>query len=119
MKICTASFNGAVYFCAKNYLQKLLSQSSFDINGFVDKDTESIFTLYRKYKVATVITAQNLAQLEGNSPKMKFRETGYLAGVQVLKINSSRQNIGKFEFLGPMKSVRECLYMLYFGEDRL
>ena len=42
---------------------------------FICKDTEAIFTLYRKYKVATVITAQNLAQLEGNSPKMKYQET--------------------------------------------
>ena len=42
---------------------------------FICKDTESIFTLYRKYRVATVITAQTLAQLEGNSPRMKYRET--------------------------------------------
>ena len=42
---------------------------------FICKDTEAIFTLYRKYKVATVVTTQNLAQLEGNSPKMKYRET--------------------------------------------
>lgn len=42
---------------------------------FICKDTEAIFTLYRKYKVGTVITAQNLAQLEGNSPKMKYADT--------------------------------------------
>ena len=42
---------------------------------FICKDTESIFTLYRKYKVGTTITAQNLAQLEGNSPKMKYKDT--------------------------------------------
>ena len=42
---------------------------------FICKDTESIFTLYRKYKVATTITSQTLAQLEGNSPKMKYKET--------------------------------------------
>lgn len=42
---------------------------------FICKDTEAIFTLYRKYKVATVISAQNLAQLEGNSPRMKYKET--------------------------------------------
>ena len=42
---------------------------------FICKDTESIFTLYRKYKVATVITSQTLAQLEGNSPRMKYRDT--------------------------------------------
>ena len=42
---------------------------------FICKDTEAIFTLYRKYKVATVITAQNLAQLEANAPEMKYKET--------------------------------------------
>ncbi len=42
---------------------------------FICKDTEAIFTMYRKYKVATTITAQNLAQLEGNSARMKYKET--------------------------------------------
>ena len=42
---------------------------------FICKDTEAIFTLYRKYKVGTVVTTQNLAQLEGNSDKMKYKET--------------------------------------------
>jgi len=42
---------------------------------FICKDTESIFTLYRKYKVGTVITAQNLAQLDGESPRLKHRDT--------------------------------------------
>lgn len=42
---------------------------------YICKDTEAIFTLYRKYKVATVITAQNLSQLEANAPEMKYKET--------------------------------------------
>ena len=42
---------------------------------FICKDTEAIFTLYRKYKVATTITTQNLSQLEGNAPNMKYKET--------------------------------------------
>lgn len=42
---------------------------------FICKDTEAIFTLYRKYKVATVISAQNLAQLEANSPRMRYKDT--------------------------------------------
>ena len=52
---------------------------------FICKDTESIFTLYRKYKVATTITTQTLAKLEGNAQRMKYRKTildfalGYLA----------------------------------------
>ena len=46
-----------------------------EFTDFICKDTEAIFTLYRKYKVGTTITAQNLAQLEGNSPKMKYQDT--------------------------------------------
>lgn len=42
---------------------------------FICKDTEAIFTLYRKYKVGTTITSQNLTQLEGNSEKMRYKET--------------------------------------------
>ena len=42
---------------------------------FICKDTEAIFTLYRKYKVGTTITAQNLAQLEGNAPNLKYKDT--------------------------------------------
>ena len=42
---------------------------------FICKDTEAMFTLYRKYKVGTTITAQNLAQLEGNSPRLKYKDT--------------------------------------------
>ena len=42
---------------------------------FICKDTEAMFTLYRKYKVATTITAQNLSQLEGNAPYMKYKAT--------------------------------------------
>ena len=40
---------------------------------FICKATESIFTLYRKYRVGTIISAQNLGQL-GDS-KSKFRQT--------------------------------------------
>ena len=42
---------------------------------FICKDTEAMFTLYRKYKVGTTITAQNLAQLEGNTPRLKYKDT--------------------------------------------
>lgn len=42
---------------------------------FICKDTEAIFTLYRKYKVATTITAQNLAQLEGNEIRLRYKDT--------------------------------------------
>ena len=46
-----------------------------EFSDFICKDTEAIFTLYRKYRVGTTITAQNLAQLEANAPNMKYKET--------------------------------------------
>lgn len=36
---------------------------------FINKSTEPIFTMYRKYKVGTVISAQNLKQLEVNNER--------------------------------------------------
>ena len=42
---------------------------------FICKDTEAIFTLYRKYRVAPTITAQNLAQLQAGNPQMKYQDT--------------------------------------------
>lgn len=42
---------------------------------FICKSTEPIFTMYRKYKIGTVISAQNLAQLEIPETKNHFKET--------------------------------------------
>ena len=42
---------------------------------FICKDTEPIFTMFRKYKVGTTISAQNLSQLEGPNGKENFRKT--------------------------------------------
>ena len=42
---------------------------------FICKDTEALFTLYRKYKVATVVSAQNLSQLDGEGIRTKYRDT--------------------------------------------
>ncbi len=41
---------------------------------FLCKDIDAIFTLYRKYRVGTLITAQNLEQL-GNKQYSKYRQT--------------------------------------------
>lgn len=41
---------------------------------FICNSTESIFTLYRKYRVGTIISAQNLEQL-GNKVHSKYRQT--------------------------------------------
>ena len=42
---------------------------------FISKSTEAIFTMYRKYKVGTIISAQNLSQLDTPNSKNSFRNT--------------------------------------------
>ena len=42
---------------------------------FICKATEAIFTMYRKYRVATVISAQNLAQLDTPDEKENYKTT--------------------------------------------
>ena len=43
--------------------------------AFIGKQTEPLFTMYRKYKVATVITVQNLSQLDTPNSKENYRQT--------------------------------------------
>lgn len=42
---------------------------------FICKATESIFTMYRKYRVGTIISAQNLAQLETPKSRENYKNT--------------------------------------------
>ena len=42
---------------------------------FICKETEAIFTMYRKYKIGTTISAQNLAQLDTPNSKENYRKT--------------------------------------------
>ena len=42
---------------------------------FIGKSTEAIFTMYRKYRVGTTISAQNLAQLETPNSKENYKTT--------------------------------------------
>lgn len=42
---------------------------------YISKPTEPLFTLYRKYRVGTIISAQNLSQLDGGDEKSTFRST--------------------------------------------
>ena len=46
-----------------------------DFYTFICAATEPIFTVYRKYRVATILSSQNLAQLEGDSKKANFKQT--------------------------------------------
>ena len=42
---------------------------------FICKATEPIFTMYRKYKIGTIISAQNLEQLGNSKEKGKLKQT--------------------------------------------
>ena len=42
---------------------------------FLGKHTEPLFTMFRKYRVATVITVQNLSQLDTPNSKEHYRQT--------------------------------------------
>ena len=42
---------------------------------YISKATEPIFTLYRKYHIGAIVSAQNLSQLDGDDPKGNFRST--------------------------------------------
>ena len=46
-----------------------------EFSDFLGRYTEPIFTMYRKYKVATLITVQNLSQLDTPNTKEHYRQT--------------------------------------------
>lgn len=46
-----------------------------DFYNFICSATEPIFTVYRKYRVATILSAQNIAQLEGDNKKATYKQT--------------------------------------------
>ncbi len=56
----------------KNRIPHFLYVDEF--SDYICHATQSIFTLYRKYRVGTVISAQNIAQL-GKDDKEKYKET--------------------------------------------
>lgn len=46
-----------------------------EFSDFISKSTEPIFTMYRKYRVGTVISLQNLTQLETPTSKYDYKST--------------------------------------------
>lgn len=46
-----------------------------EFSSFVCEATTPIFTLYRKYRVGAIISAQNLDQLAGNATNQNYRKT--------------------------------------------
>ena len=39
--------------------------------NYINNSTEALFTLYRKYRVGTIVSVQNLSQLKGENPTIK------------------------------------------------
>ena len=46
-----------------------------EFSDFISRSTEPIFTMYRKYRVGTVITIQSLTQLESATSKYNYKST--------------------------------------------
>lgn len=59
---------------------------------FVGDATDPLFTLYRKYKVSTIVSAQNLAQLDGKDKKHRATITSNCSNKFVFGNNSPEDN---------------------------
>lgn len=59
---------------------------------FVGNATDSLFTLYRKYKVATIISVQNLSQLDGADKKHRATITSNCSNKFVFGNNTPEDN---------------------------
>lgn len=55
-------------------IEFLISYIQTEFPDFLCKDIDAIFTLYRKYRVGTLIAAQNLEQL-GSKVYSRYRQT--------------------------------------------
>lgn len=63
-----------------------------EFSDFVCDSTDSLFTLYRKYKVSTVVSVQNLAQLDGADKKHRQIITSNCSNKFVFGNNSPEDN---------------------------
>ena len=65
-----------------------------EFSDFISKSTEPIFTMYRKYRVGTVISIQSLTQLEIGTSKYNYKST-ILAncGNKILTGNSTPEEL--------------------------
>ena len=63
-----------------------------EFSDFVCKDIEPIFTMYRKYKVGTTFSVQNLAQLKGSSSSTKDTILANVAS-KIFMGNASKEDI--------------------------
>lgn len=63
-----------------------------EFSDFVGSSTDPLFTLYRKYKVSTVVSVQNLSQLDGKDKKHRQIITSNCSNKFVFGNNSPEDN---------------------------
>ena len=63
-----------------------------EFSDFVGSSTDPLFTLYRKYKVSTVVSVQNLSQLDGKDNKHRQIITSNCSNKFVFGNNSPEDN---------------------------
>lgn len=85
---------------------------------FICKATESIFTVYRKYKIATVVSAQNLAQLHSHGDKLGDTIISNCANKIVFGNNSPEDNEWWSKEIGEKKEWTIDKNSYNFAEDK-
>ena len=63
-----------------------------EFSDFVGNATDSLFTLYRKYKVSTIVSCQNLSQLDGQDKKHRNIITSNCSNKFVFGNNTPEDN---------------------------
>ncbi len=70
-----------------------------EFSEFIGKSTEPIFTMFRKYKVGSIISAQNLSQLDPATAKEKYRDTILANCVnKIFTGNATQDDLNWWEF---------------------
>ena len=85
---------------------------------FICKSTESIFTVYRKYRIATVISAQNLDQLKSHGEKLGNTIIANCANKIVFGNNSPQDNEWWSNELGEKKEWNVDRHNYDFAKDK-
>ena len=85
---------------------------------FICKSTESIFTIYRKYRVATVVSAQSLAQIKSHGDKLGETIIANCANKIVFGNNSPEENDWWSKEIGEKKEWDVKHEGYNFAEDK-
>ncbi len=77
-----------------------------EFSDFVGNATDPLFTIYRKYKVSTIISVQNLAQLDGSDKKHRETITANCSNKFVFGNNTPEDNEWWSKEIGEEKKWR-------------